>query len=150
MCIYQLWYFRKSHSRPVSHIAKPRLSDQVARRYHLCYNGHLHAVHSSHTLHPEVWNHSIHPLALASGGPVSAVTTEGVGREPSPVSRRTIALDPGVRTFQTGFDPEGVCVEWGVTGYRTDLSTLPCSGQVAIQDRYGRTSQTLGQETCCS
>lgn len=38
----------------------------------------------------------------------------------APEIKRVIALDPGVRTFQTGYDPSGLCVEWG----KQDISKI--------------------------
>lgn len=40
-----------------------------------------------------------------------------IDRQPSEEPRsvaKVIALDPGVRTFMTGYDPDGVVLEWGV------------------------------------
>lgn len=41
-------------------------------------------------------------------------------RDPHGVPERIISLDPGVRTFQTGYDPSGAVFEWG----KNDMSRV--------------------------
>jgi len=55
-------------------------------------------------------------------------------RNPKTVPERIISLDPGVRTFQTGYDPNGAVFEWG----KNDMSRIMRLGYGIdqLQSRY--------------
>ena len=83
------------------------LHDKVRRRYYLtgvpC------------RLRPRVG--AISKLRAPPTTPPSARTRgrSGSARSGTPPARqqRQLALDPGVRTFMTGYDPTGLAIEWG-------------------------------------
>jgi len=60
-------------------------------------------------------------------------------RDPHAVPERIISLDPGVRTFQTGYDPTGAVFEWG----KGDMSRVTRLGYAIDQLVSRSTEKTL-------
>ncbi|MFA5039842.1 MAG: zinc ribbon domain-containing protein [Candidatus Omnitrophota bacterium] len=53
------------------------------------------------------------PRLPPTGAEAPAAAPAAAAPAPAPAPQRQLALDPGVRTFMTGYDPAGLVVEWG-------------------------------------
>ena len=76
------------------------LHDKVRRRYYLVVPVKLTLYQSGSDIKA--------PRSSPSGDGTSAAASPAAA-----LAQRQLSLDPGVRTFMTGYDPSGLAVEWG-------------------------------------
>ena len=127
-------FWRKDMRKPKNHEAnQPRISPYL-RGYERLPKTLDHAARLQRTRNGEFYLCIVSPIEVA---PSCSESVPSHDIQELETSDRVIALDPGVRSFMTGFSPgkEGV-MEWGV-GDRTRLFRLCC----AYDDLQSRWSQ---------